>query len=432
VSVAPQRFKWRDHACKLCSVTLFFANFGAAKIAIYFAPLLVARFAPVQVYGAFEFAMAAGAILALAVTGFVYTAVPQLHLVRSLSVCDLTAATALFGMSICGGGAIALTIVGAPAPTITVPLISGLIVGQGALSVYARSFAKRLLAAWVDGLATLTISGVIAMVQFSSTDGLTTVNASLGATLAVASVGAAFAWWSLLGPEFFVRLKLAARLGTSNAMLSLFSLWVGASGRVIIGFTLALDAVATYSVAFRIAGLLLAVHQVFITGLFAKAYAARTRAFDRLAGLHLAGLSVASLGLAILGPWLVTRLGLRPETGLADRDLAVLMCVTCLQVLFWIASATLEMRLNRARLAQRMFPWNLGILALIAMAFGLMMLAHAPTLLEMAWLIAVQNALFFAVAWLVLAFRGLPLPRIGIAVASGATLLCLIALARAI
>src|SRR5262245_19678632 len=72
---------------------LFLANFGAAKAAAYFGPLLLARLLEPSVYGHIEFAWSVAVFAVAVLGGGILAALPQLSLLRRRTpVADIVAA----------------------------------------------------------------------------------------------------------------------------------------------------------------------------------------------------------------------------------------------------------------------------------------------------------------------------------------------------
>ncbi len=81
-------------------------------------------------------------------------------------------------------------------------------------------------------------------------------------------------------------------------VVATLAIWLGVGGRIIVGF-LNPEALAAYGVAFRVAGFALGVHQLAVTALFARLYAARTKVADpMIAGFFMVSTFAATLAIA--------------------------------------------------------------------------------------------------------------------------------------
>ncbi|MGD9827798.1 MAG: hypothetical protein AB7E70_08805 [Hyphomicrobiaceae bacterium] len=409
---------------------VYVANFGLAKGAAYLGPLLLAMLLAPEVYGAIEIALSIGLLAAPLLTFGIASAVPQLALVgRTVPVRDLLGATvAALGLAlICIAGLSVLA--GLPAIYALAALTTGLAVAQGALSSYCRTFSLRNAAVWADGLAllTATAAGVVATLAGRPDVATLAVLYAVVSVLVVAAAGRVASDAAV--DDLNGRLRQAMTIGLPMLGFALVTIWLAVSGRILIGFFLSVDAVATYAFSFRVASVVVIVHSLLMTGLFARMYTMRTRAYDRQASIYLAAIAGISGALALVYPF---ALGL-VETKAVRADqhaLAVsIYPVVALQVFAWIASAALEVRINRARLAGRATVGSIAVAAVGLAAMAAIWQLGALSLRTAVLCLAAQMLAVAGIQLALLARRGLVMPRTAIAIGAGAAFLSALALA---
>lgn len=395
-------------------VVWFFANFAAAKAGIYLVPLGIAAFASAAVYGAVEFGWAVALMAASVLTGAQFGGINQRFLVhRDTRVDDeLALWTALGGalaVALWGAGSVA----GLPLPWQVALASVGVAVIHNAASTRARMRGQRVLTAWADGTATFAAGGLILALFAAGLAG--SVQAVAGGYAALAALGAAAAggWFvARRGEGLRGRMARSWQLGLPMLANAVLATWLGVYGRILIGL-FAAEAVAAYGLMFRIAGLALAVHQLAVTALFARIYAARTKAADRMLTPFLAVVAALLAVLSLTAPIAVPMLPINALDQAGNRLFAAIFPIVALQVFFWIAFAMLQMRINRAGLAGRAFvPMLLVTLAGTGLTLATGWLSGG-NLAAMCWVIAAQSAALFGIEWAVLARARLPHRRIG-------------------
>lgn len=406
------------------SVALFLTNFGAAKLAAYAGPLVLARLLDPIAYGGIEFGLSvatfAAGLLSLGVPG----ALPQMTLLRrAMPLLDILAASVAIPGALSLLVAVVLMLLGGSNKTIyaLASICTVLALAQGALSIYCRTYSLRNLAAWSDGAGNLIVVavGLIAFVVGKPTLPTIAAGTAVCAVLVVIFASVITVW--LRKPALDERFRAALRFGAPVLLQSLVIVWCVVSGRIYLGSFLDPQAVALYGASFRIASALLLVHAMLAIALFAKLYAMRTREYDRFLSLYFLFLTVIGLVMIVVFPQLVPRLSLRAVQSVPEA--VTLFPVVLLQVLAWGGSASIELRVVRARRAGRA---ALGI-AVVAAGFAAVMFCAAwnglLTVKVVTWLSALQMIACVMTQFLVLWRRGLRMPRTMLAFVCGIALI---------
>lgn len=407
----------------------FLASFALAKLSIYFIPLLLAATTSAEVYGGIEFSWSVGLLLSGFLAGAPLSGATQRYLVLGdRDVGDIVALTAavlcLLGLAVWAGGSLL-----AASPAIAIATTGFAIATvHNCTSALFRMLGRRNLTAWADGTATL-VTGLLVLIVWLISGRVTLGALTLGFGLfgIAAAAVALLAFVRVRRPDLKGRLQRAWTIGLPMVAGGVLAMWLGVGGRLTIGLLTPHD-VAAYGVAFRVAGLTLGLHQLATTALFARVYAARTRAADRMFAPFLVAVGAASLGIAVFGGPLVAYFAFSSLQGGGEAVFLRILPVVCIQVFFWIGFAMLQLRLNRSRLAGQAF-WPLfwvtvggaGLILASGKWGGL-----GP--LGICWGIALHSACYFATAWWVLARRGLPHMRLGLTGVAGGCALTLVAL----
>lgn len=407
----------------------FFGNFGLAKLSIYFAPLAVASFALPETYAGMELAFALAPFLALMLGSPFLGAVPQLYLVQGeRRVFDLSAgiAAAAAGLMIAAG--LALLFAG-EAVMAMVCFATACVSVQGAASTLTRTLSRRNIAAWADGMAALAmfLAAGLAWFVFGSwfeVDDTATGWALISLVFAMAAYLLFRRWHE---PGLRARFATAWRIGLPMVINGLFGMIIASGGRIAFGAVAQPWDLSAYAIGFRLAGLMLGLHQLMITALFARVYAARTRAFDRTAPLYLLAVAGGGVALCLAAPLLLPHLGLKALTPDRQDDLLAWLPLIALQIYLWIGFATLELRINRARMARRLILPNLAVTLAAVFGFFLLDQAGLASPANIVAFMAVVTALFVAMQITMLWRRGLVLPRTASALAAGAVPFLLLA-----
>ena len=392
----------------------FFANFAAAKVGVYITPLAIAAFVTTSVYGAIEFGWAVALIAASALTGAQFSGINQRYLVgRDHQVGDELALWTGVGCAL----ALLLWWIGGIAGLSLawqVALASiGVAVVHNAVSTWARMRGARVLTAWADGTATFVAGGLIlCLFLFDRANSERAVGQGYAGLAVVAAIAAGLLFLRAKAPDLGQRHTRSWQLGLPMLANAVLATWLGVYGRLLIGL-FAAETLAAYGLMFRIAGLALAVHQLAVTALFARIYAARTKAADQLLVPFLIAVTALLAALSVVAPSIVPMVPLASLDETGGRLFAAVFPIVALQVFFWIGFAMLQLRINRSGLARRAFlPMLLVTLAGTALTSVIGWLGDGNASL-MCWSIAAQSASLFAVEWIVLARARLPHVKIG-------------------
>jgi O-antigen/teichoic acid export membrane protein len=409
---------------------LFLVNFGIAKAVVYLIPLLLAALVSERLYGTIELGLAIGLQAGALLLGATLAGVTQLFLVRrerGFGV-PLILLNFLPNAALLVAGA-ALWLAGASLEAVLIVAVIGATVLQNTASTWFRMHGERNRTAWADG-ASLLISGAGALlaVAVAGPDALGTASAFLMAATGVIAAGGGALLWRHRAAGTIQRLRRATILGLPMMVAGVFSIWIGVGGRILVGLVGAAD-LAAYSVAFRIAGLALGLHQLATTAMYPQLYASRVRSGDPLLAIFLAAVLAVSIGLAVAGPLIPDFIHFSALGRRGTELYRALVPVTVLHTFFWIGFALLQMRINRFGAAKASI---LPLISVTLLGIGIILLAAftiSNDVRFVAWLIAAHAAAYFLTANLILLRRRVPHVRTGLVGLAGGAVLCLIALA---
>lgn len=394
----------------------FGASFFSAKVSIYLIPLLIAKFAAPATYGALEFAQSVALFLATVLSGPFLSGLNHLHLTRQRDRMGPEVLAVLWTAAALSGAVIALILlIGLPYRWLIAAAFLSLATSQIGLTTMARAYGQRHATAWTDGLATLLLGAAAAIGMLI---GGPQVDLWIGLLLYLASLLVALWLWfnHVRRPwsEVRARLRSAFAIGLPITLLSMFAVWLATSGRILVGLV-SPDSVAVYSVAFRLIGFALGVHQLASVAFFRQIYVARTKEADRLFTIIMAAVGSVTFCLMLAAPVIVHYVRFNALEGHSRAQF--LSILASMGVFFYTNSAYnwLQLRLNRLQMSH-MALWPITAIALI----GIAMVLAAPRYFAahvglFCWIMAAQSALYFVVAWVMLARRRLPHRRIGIA-----------------
>jgi O-antigen/teichoic acid export membrane protein len=270
----------------------FVASFGTAKTLALLGPLLLARFLTPADYGAFELALSIGLLAAVVGSLGIPLVVPQLYLalarrrVEDLLAFQILAVAALSGF--------ALLMPWGILPTGGLRLgvnLAGLFALQLALSTYCRVRQARLWSGWVDNLALVLLPVLMLGCYLASGRHVLGDLASACAAVPLLVGGAALVvFLRCRRPKFGAAYRDALGRG-GPMMLNAVLMFCTASGlRLAIGRYLSLEDVGVYAFGARLCLVLVLIHQIGVTGLFARIYTLPTARADRGFAVGLAGL----------------------------------------------------------------------------------------------------------------------------------------------
>jgi hypothetical protein len=398
----------RDHL-------LLFATYSLAKVIFNLAPLAIAAVASDRLYGGIELALAIGLQICAFALGAPLAGINHVYLVQRMrEVADLLVFLAFASAVTVMVVAAALWAGGIGGVELLTALVISAVVIQNLASVWTRMRGERNRAAWGDG-ASLLIAGavVVATMSLTNPDDIRTATLIFALLTVAMAIGSGLVLFVRRSPDLLQRLRHVSRVGMPMMVAGAFAIWLGVGGRIIVGIVSHADLVA-YSLAFRVAGLAIGVQQLALTFAFPRLYAARTREGDRLLGYAFMATFAVAATLAVAGPFVVD---IFDFAALDDRGRGMyraLVPLCALQTFFWIGFALLQLRINRSRVAKASI---MPILAVTMIGIALIFVAAhfvSSDVRFISWLVAAHAAAYFALAWLLLARRGLPHRRLGL------------------
>jgi O-antigen/teichoic acid export membrane protein len=176
--------------------------------------------------------------------------------------------------------------------------------------------------------------------------------------------------------RFRQALRFAVPLMLSSILLGL----VTSSGRLLAGQFFSLEVVGVYSFLFRVSAIIVAVYQLLTTLYFRNLYEAAGDVLDRYFTCFLGLMFVLGVVSIFIGP--ITLARLFPTYWYHQRDSLALYLALSAQMVFWCATAMLEMivyRENRGAALLRVAPLSLLFLLITAALyshFGALTLLH--------------------------------------------------------
>jgi len=406
----------------------FLANFTVAKLAVYLMPLALAALASAQLYGGIELALAIGLQACAVLLGAPLTGITQVYLIGGdRRVGDLLLFLTFISALVLTLLTVLLWLAGADALAVLVVSVICVTVLQNTGSTWLRMRGERNRTAWMDG-ASLLIAGtvVIGVVVLAGSDrtGLAALVFALVSGLVALVSGAML--FRHRAPDLLARLGSVSRIGLPMMVAGTFAIWLGVGGRILVGIASPAD-LAAYSLAFRISGLALGVHQLATTAAFPSLYATRTRQADRLLGLFMGGVLGVSVILSIAGPLVVDVLSFSALHGQDKETFRALVPLTSFQTFFWIGYALLQLRINRSGASKASI---LPILLVTAGGIAAILLVArfiSNDVRLICALVALHSVAYFATAWLILAKRRLPHRNVGLLGLAGGMVLGAIA-----
>jgi len=392
---------------------LFLPNFVLAKGAIYLLPLAIAALAPAQVYGSIELAVSIGLLASTVTVGIPMGGMNQVYLVRGeRRIVDQVAAIVLIGCSVASLLAVGAYLLDLDPTSVMVMASLGVAVVHQVGASASRMLSWRNLAAWTDGIAMLAAGALIlVLIAFEGSPSLTGMTLGYLLLGALATIATAILLVAIRKPGLRERLRTCVKLGLPMTIFALLGIWLSVGGRILVGLFNATD-LAAYSVAFRVAGITLGIHQLAATALFAKLYSARTREADKLLTLFFVAVGVATAAVAVAGRAVPELIGLSALDARGVAAYRAVLPLAGIHTFYWIGFGMVQLRINRYGLAQRtILPTLLISVAGIALICGVAMF-YSTDIVLLSWLIAFYAAAFFFANTLVLARRGLPHRRL--------------------
>ncbi len=394
---------------------LFLLAFALGKGSAFFGPLLLSQIMSIQDYGTAELGLSVGVVGAQILSLGVPGAIPQLVLIRKEGhVLDLlffvTASIGLIGLG-------AAAIIYAASGQLLYVFAGIAVAGAGAqvaASVYYRSMGRRFGILVADNLA-LYVFMIVGAVVFVALGRVPLWAIILGC----GAVAAGFTLFALAGlartirPRFLAAHVDARKMGFFMMVNSLVYFAIVSSSRILVGWFLSVEAVSVYSVCLRVAGAIFLVHQLITTVYFKKLYEAPADWFDRyylkLLAITMAGAAMILAGFELFGDRLL------PGWAAYFPEMSRVLPIVCMQTIWWVSLAQVEMRINRALISRQATMWLLvcaGLMLAVMAAFHALGLLTLPVAA-----LVFAGTLFLALhAQLALLWRhGVRLPRMRIA-----------------
>lgn len=410
---------WKRHV-------YFLANFGVAKIAIYIIPFVVASLVSADVYGAIELSQSIGLISATLLIGAPLAGANQLYLVRNhRNVSDLMAFLVCGGCFFAPAAWLVARWLGLSLSDQVVALAFGAAVIHVSNSSTFRMLGKRNLTAWADGTAML-LAGIVVLGGIALAGHATLVELGIGYFLVamLGCLGCGLFTYRLRADNFIERLWQVSKVGFPMVTLSLLAMWLSAGGRIVVGI-FSPHALSPFALAFRVSGIVLGIHQLMVTALYARVYRARTREADGLMWPFLVVAMVLLLIVSVFGRWFPSIVHLRSLQGSDVGVFRRMLPLACIQTFCWIAYAFLQLRINRSGLSGRAF-WPTAVISLagVAIIFGTgTFFTHNALVLS--WLVSLHAVAYMLANIYVLHKYKLPHPKIFIVCCLGTLTLLL-------
>lgn len=234
------------------------------------------------------------------------------------------------------------------------PLLAGccaLSAAQLAGATYARIRVKTLLCALLDPFATLILLAVALVLYLMDALTLAPLSALVSAISLFIGVGAVVAFWRVRRSDFAAAYMRVVVLGLPILALGGVAMLVGAALRPLLAVRFDLEALALYSLCFRLCAPAFVIYQTLIVSFFARLYRASDKSFDTVASA-LTGMNCVLIG----GIWIVLEPILLwgfPQYASNLELIRALFPAVGAQVALWLISGLLEMKMGRHEIAGR-------------------------------------------------------------------------------
>lgn len=266
----------------------------------------------------------------------------------------------------------------------------------------------RNCASWADGFAVLAAgSGLASAALLWDKPGLQTLACLFSAFTFTAATFVTVIAYRSAAPQLYRRFVSVTKTGAPMMLIGAMSVWLGVGGRIVFGLVNTAD-LAIYSVAFRIAGFVLGLHQLVITAAFARLYTARTRYADKVMGFIVAAIGTVSILISLIAPYFIQNLGVA-AVGHGEVTLfRGILAFACAHTMFWIAHALLQLRLNRLGLSARAaLPTGVALMGGTAAIIGCGYFISNNAVFLTA-LISMQAVVYFVISCYILYRKNLP------------------------
>lgn len=390
-------------------VLFFLGNFLLSKGAIYLAPLAVAILAQPAVYGAVEMSQSVSLLVASFVVTPALQGLTQHFLIRGRT--EYKDITWLLVLLVSLATLLSLAVAGAGGADSIVVLVCASFVGAG-LHVIGNSTALMLgarnVATWTAGTNILIVAVLVGLLL--ATRGEATVSWLSWSYVLIAVAMLLVALVALLRsrqPELWFRLKRLSAVGLPMVLVGGLSIWLSVGGRITIGLFNA-SALPAYGVAFRIAGLLLGIHQLAMTAFFVSIYRGRVRTTDQLMAAFMLVVLVSGAAICFAAPWIAAPFAGGALDTRGTETFVRILPPTTLHTFYWIGLAMLQLRVNRFGIAgAALLPTATATVGGVAITVAIALLVSSDVVL-LSWLLAAHAALLFFVTAAALRWRRLP------------------------
>ena len=324
----------------------FVITFVGMKAIAFTGLLWLAGISGRGVFGAIELSLAIGMIVGTSGLIGIHGAAPKLALTMGRAkIDDLLAFAAFVVASLAAAGSAVVWLVGLPALWALCIACCAPAAAQATLAAYARTRALPMMNSIVDPLAAVVMICVVGVLHFCGRLTVVWLAGTLTVVAFAIALVAFYAFLRCLRPGFTSAYREALSVGWPILVFGLVGVSIGAGLRPLLAAAFSLQALAVYSLCYRLAGGLLIFHQVLTTAIFSRLYMSGPQGFDRLVMGASTFLTLVALAMWVLLPRFI---GLafpayRDQAGEIGR----LFPLVGSQVILWILNALLENRINR-------------------------------------------------------------------------------------
>lgn len=364
-------------------VLRFVAGFGTARALLFIAPIAMANLLPLEHYGRFELLHSWASIVALILGFGLAGTIPLIRLrdeIEGRWDSLLLLVAALAGVCLLVALATAAAHATLSAMLVLVPLAASVLMLQGLWATSLKSEGRTTSAVFLEaGFWTVGVAGAGLIVLSGNrlTEG--TIFATMLAYAAVLMIVTIIQFnRSRMGVIKVTDLRRNLALGLPLMLTSVLTLFITASGRLVLGHTSGIEAVGLYAVLFRCTTLPLVGHQILIIGLFRQIFTWSDELLRARASVIVLGVTAMVLVFWLLEPVFGFVLGRRfTDTFGAYRAEGLTLL---LQTILWSAIALNDLLNSRLQIAGRVARLTAPVLALGLGALWLWTLMRSDTL----------------------------------------------------
>ena len=345
--------------------------FGLIKLSGFSAALFLSNLMDIEAYATFEFALAAGLMLALPLNVGMQGAYPYFNL--RLEKAGFTSIFYFHALWI-GGSLLILLLLNQwflsvlPLKFHMSILIGAIIALQVLFSAILKSHEKIVKAVFLDGGMFLVVNlYLLYLLGFDKTFNFATFGNILLTYLAFLLLLFAVQYFQNKGDFSFHRYRQAIHYGKHLVLSSLLIIAITNGARIFIEWFIDLTSVAYYAFYLRFALILLMIQQVFLISLFKKIYQSPPSLLDRYFAYFLMSILLIGLLLWCLVPMFLTNYFVLMQDSIEQyRDLFYILCF---HTIFWAGLAFNENIIHREKLSTLMnhqfFVLILGMVLLL-------------------------------------------------------------------